>query len=410
MNQRTTEAQCLETIGYFANELVQKRGVKLDAVVWDDGWDNFHSLWDFHSNFPNGFRDLDQVAKPFGIAQGVWMSPNGGYATAKETRIAYGQPLGYETNHNGYAMGGPKYKEAFRDSCLRMISDNGVTFFKFDGMGEGGTGTQEMDGASGILSNDIQAILELSRELHETEPDVYVSATAGTWASPFWLLYVDNIWRQGSDSGHHGAGDSRQQWITYRDMYCYRRVKQAGPLYPHNAVMLHGILLGDREGRAPAGMAFSEKSVADEIWSFFASGTGLQELYVSPNVPTDTMLDHIGDAAKWARANEHVLVDAHWVGGDPGKGEVYGRASWQSGIGVISLRNPSDKTQTYTFTPQKIFELTKSENCAMTICAAYPQGRQIQNGAVNCDACISIELQALETVVMNVSQDPITNG
>ena len=186
---------------------------------------------------------------------------------------------------------------------------------------------------------------------------MYVSATCGTWASPFWLLFVDSIWRQGMDSGHHGAGDTRQQWMTYRDMFCYERVVQVGPLYPLNSLMLHGIMIGDRPNRAPSGLAFDEKSVADEVWSFFGSGTCLQELYVSPDVPTDSMLDELAAAARWARANEDVLVDTHWIGGNPGKGEVYGWAAWRPGKGILVLRNPAEKPQTYAFALQDALEL-----------------------------------------------------
>ena len=42
----------------FGRELVRGRGVKLDAFVWDDGWDDFNSLWGFHKGFPDGFKKL----------------------------------------------------------------------------------------------------------------------------------------------------------------------------------------------------------------------------------------------------------------------------------------------------------------------------------------------------------------
>ncbi len=33
-------------------------------------------------------------------------------------------------------------------------------------------------------------------------------------------------------------------------------------------------------------------------------------------------------SATWSLANAEVLVDTHWIGGDPAKLEVYGYASW----------------------------------------------------------------------------------
>ena len=111
---------------------------------------------------------------------------------------------------------------------------------------------------------------------------------------------VGLAWRQGGDTGFYGKGDTRQQWITYRDMYCHDRIVQLGPLYPLNSLMLHGPCISDR--RNPSRMVRNEKSVADEIWSFFGSGTNLQELYITPHVLTSTMWDELAAAAKASSA------------------------------------------------------------------------------------------------------------
>ena len=314
-NNHMTEAECLATIEFFGRELVTKRGAKMDAFVWDDGWDDFNSLWGFHEDFPDGFKNLKKAGAKYGVAQGVWMSPWGGYGEPKQKRVAYGDAQGYETNRNGFSMAGTKYRTAFQEVCLSMMRDHGVVFFKFDGMGGGG-GT----GADGELADDVDAVLNLTRQLRREDPDLFISATVGTWASPFWTLYVDSVWRQGGDTGFHGPGNGRQQWITYRDMYCYRCVVQWGPLYPLNSLMLHGPCIGDRTN--PARMDRDEKSIADEIWTFFGSGTNLQELYINPNLLTPTMWDELASAAKWSRARCDILVDTHWVGGDPGLGDV----------------------------------------------------------------------------------------
>jgi hypothetical protein len=352
--ERTNEAECLETIEHFGRELVRKRGVTLDAFVWDDGWDDHHSLWGFHKGFPNGFKKLKRAAGQYGAGQGVWMSPWGGYASAKARRIAFGSTQGYETNSCGFAMAGPLYGKAFEKVCLQMLREQGVSFFKFDGMGGGILAS----GAEAELADDIDAVLGLTVTLRRQTPDVFISATVGTWPSPFWTLYADSIWRQGDDSGKFGKGDTRQQWITYRDKLCYERIVRAGPLYPLNALMLGGILVGNRPGRAPAGFVLDEKSLADEIWSFFGSGACLQELYIDPAILTSAMWDTLAAAAKWSRANADVLVDTHWLGGDPGKAEVYGWAAWAPRKGIVVLRNPDDQPKAFALDVGKAFELS----------------------------------------------------
>jgi hypothetical protein len=393
-----TEAECLATIEHIGRELITKRGVKMDAFVWDDGWDNFNSLWGFHKDFPDGFKKLKAAGDRYGAAQGVWMSPWGGYGAPKQKRIAYGKAQGYETNPGGFSMAGPEYRAAFRDVCLKMMRENGVKFFKFDGMGAGNSG-----GADSEHANDVDAVLELTRELRREDPDVFISATVGTWASPFWVLYADSIWRQGGDTGFHGQGNERQKWITYRDMFCYRSVVRLGPLYPLNSLMLHGVCIGDRTN--PAKMDRDEKSVADEIWTFFGSGTDLQELYISPELLTATMWDELAAAAKWSRTNTDVLVDTHWIGGDPGLGDVYGWASWQPRGGIVVLRNPSDKPATYNLEPARDFELPDAHLTDYQLKAVRPKQRVGSLKAVAIEP-LRVELQPFEVLVFEATTVP----
>jgi len=394
--ERIRESECLEAIEIYGRELVRKRGVKMDAFVWDDGWDDFNSLWGFHKGFPDGFKKLNAAAGKYGAGQGVWMSPWGGYAGAKKKRIAFGKSQGYETNASGYSMAGAKYQKAFREVCLNMMRDNGVIFFKFDGMGGG----NEVTGAGVGMADDIDAVLELTRALRREKPEVFISATVGTWASPFWTFYADSIWRQGGDTGFYGKGDTRQQWITYRDKFCYERIVQLGPLYPLNSLMLHGPCISDR--RSSAKMVRNEKSVADEIWSFFGSGTNLQELYIKAKLLTEGMWDELAAAAKWSRANSDVLVDTHWIGGDPGKAEVYGWASWRPGKGILVLRNPSDKPQEFSITPKAALELPEGVKDKMTLNAIYTRRRKLTAGVLGIRQGVNLTLQPFEVVVMEL--------
>ena len=62
-------------------------------------------------------------------------------------------------------------------------------------------------------------------------------------------------------------------------------------------------------------------------------------------------------AANWSRRNALTLADTHWIGGDPAKLEVYGWASWSTEKGILTLRNPSDKPQTFSLDVRDAFEL-----------------------------------------------------
>ena len=345
-----SEDESLDRIKTFGDSLINKRKIPLKAFLLDDGWDDHRTLWRFHEDFPNGFDLVKRSADSYNSSIGVWLSPFGGYGEAKRQRIEYGkkQDPPFETNERGFSMAGPVYYERFRDVTFDFIRKYDVTMFKFDGLGTGSD-------AEDIYKKDVEAFLNLMRDLQTLKPEIYISITTGTWPSVHWLQYGDNIWRGGMDTHMTGEGSLRQQWITYRDADVYENVVKRGPLFPLNSLMLCGICIAD-EGN-PGTFEMNDKDIADEIWSFFATGTNLQELYINPHKLNTKNWDCLADAAKWAKENESVLVDTHWVGGDPGKGEVYGYASWSEEKGILSLRNPSNVEQTYKVVISEVFDL-----------------------------------------------------
>ena len=346
---RYTEAQVLDRIHALGEELVRQREVKMDSFLFDDGWDNTHSVWGFNPGLPDGFTKIRQAAQNYGFGIGVWLSPWGGYGEAKKERIAAGEKAGFETVNGGFALSGPRYYERFGQTCLMMIEKYGVNQFKFDG-----TGNVSTVFPGSLFDSDFSAAIHLIGRLREQEPNVFINLTTGTWPSPFWLRYADSIWRGGDDHSFDGVGSWRQKWVTYRDEQVYKNIVSAGPLFPLNSLMLHGIIYGDRAHHLdtdPGG------DFTDEVHSYFGSGTQLQELYITPSLLSKHDWDVLAESARWSRANAQVLKDTHWIGGDPAKLQVYGWASWTPAKGIVVLRNPSDHTQTYALDVGKAFEL-----------------------------------------------------
>ena len=343
------ESAALNVIDAFGAELTKKRGIQLSSFLFDDGWDDSATLWKFNSGFPNGFTKLRAAAVQYGAAPGIWMSPWGGYGKAREERLAAGEAAGYEVASNGFALSGPKYYRLFRDTCLEMIHNFGVNHFKFDG-----TGNANRTVPGSEFDSDFDAAINLIRELRAAQPDLYVNLTTGTSPSPFWLLNADSIWRGGADHSFAGVGPTRERWITYRDAATYENVVLAGPLYPLNSLMLHGIIYAKH---ARALDSDPNGDFKNEVRSYFGTGTQLQEMYVTPALLSPSDWDTLAEAAKWSRDNADVLVDTHWIGGDPNQLEIYGWASWIPNKGILVLRNPSDKVQSFPLDIGKEFEL-----------------------------------------------------
>ena len=343
------QAQVLDRVHAFGTELKEKRGVTMDSFLFDDGWDDPKNLWHFNPGFPDGLTTFAEAASKYGIAPGIWMSPWGGYGKPRQERIQYGKQHGFEINREGFELSGPHYYQYFHDACLEMIRKYGVNQFKFDGTGNV---NEVIPGSQ--FDSDFAAAISLIEDLRAAKPDIYINLTTGTHPSPFWLRYADSIWRGGDDHSFAGVGSWRQKWITYRDAETYKYVVQAGPLYPLNSLMLHGLIYAryaEHLGDDP------DNDFESEIHDYFGTGTQLQEMYITPLLLTKKNWDTLAEAAKWSRDNAAVLRDTHWIGGDPAKLEVYGWASWSPQKAILVLRNPSDRGQSFSVDVGRAFEV-----------------------------------------------------
>ncbi len=284
------ETGALDRINTFGRELHEKRGVTLDSYLFDDGWDDHASLWSFNKGFPNGFTPVRDAANKYGAAPGIWMSPWGGYDGPKNERIQFGKEQGFEIVDNGFALSGPKYYARFRDVCMEMIRKYGVNQFKFDG-----TGNADSVFPGSSFDSDFSAAIHLIGELREVKPDIYINLTTGTYPSPFWLLYADSIWRGGDDDNVTGVGPYRERWITYRDADTYDRIVKAGPLYPLNSLMLHGLIYAQRHKELSKD---PNNDFRNEVRDYFGNGTQLQEMYITPLLLTRCKLGRSGRGGK----------------------------------------------------------------------------------------------------------------
>ena len=363
----------LETVAAFTGELVSKRGVPVASYLADDGWDDpARGLWvENLTKFPDGFKGLAaKMAKmgKEGARLGVWISPLGGYGGDQE-RTGQARRMGLIPADGSLDLAHPAYRKWFQERCLHLMREDGVNAFKWDRAGAG-------------VSPHFMALLEVAGVLRRENPDLFINVTVGTWPSPFWLNHVDCTWRDGSaDVGWSGKGNdpnnegcNRERWLTFRDGECHRLFVAASPLYPLNSCMHHGIVHG-REFQGGSIGKVNPPDLKNEARSYFANGAMLQELYLTPSLMTPDAWDRVAESAKWAHANADVLLDSHWVGGDPFKLEVYGYAAWNRRKGTLMLRNPDDRPQTLTLDAAAAFELPAGAPAEYRLTSPYRDQR-----------------------------------
>ena len=234
----------------------------LDAFVWDDGWDDFNSLWAFHDGFPervSGSSGAGALRRRPGRLDVALGRLRRGQAEAPRLR----QGPGIRNQRRGFSMAGPKYA-AFRDVCLKMMRDHGVVFFKFDGMGAGpGTGAKPSRPTMWTPSQpdrDLRGRIPRSssvprsargpvRSGHSMPIRSGVRAATPVFMAGRYPPTVDHLSRHVLLSKRRTIGAALSAQLA----------DAARPF------------IGERTN--PAKMTRDEKSVADEVWSFFGSGT-----------------------------------------------------------------------------------------------------------------------------------------
>jgi hypothetical protein len=198
--------------------------------------------------------------------------------------------------------------------------------------------------------------------------------------------------------GFAGPGSKQQQWLTYRDQEVYRNIVNKGPFFPLNALMTQGVAYS-RLGMA-GDLTFNSAGFKDDVRAFFGSGTSLQELYIQPGKLTPADWQVLAEAARWSRQNADVLVDTHWLGGDPSKGEVYGYASWSPRKAIIMLRNPNAQPRDFSLEISKAFELPAAapRNYMFSSPWAEDAAKPVINAKA--DSPVQITLQAFEVLIL----------
>ena len=403
--KRTSEKIWRGILQHWERELFQKRKTSLDAFVIDDGWDDFDSLWDFHAGFPNGFAAISRSASKMKAGVGTWLGPVGGYGKSKAQRLAYWNRKHPSNRINNFELSNREYFDAFVGRCRDMIRKYDMRYFKFDGIST----HFHSKGPAGL--EDAEGIIEVAKALRREREDIFINATVGTWASPFWYHYVDSVWRQENDFDQMGTmGDARDKWITYRDRLVYNVFVQGMPFFPINSIMTHGLII-TRNG-PPRVMSKEPQNCIKEMRAAFGSGSGLQEVYVDSDLmdqENGRLWDELAACIAWIRRNEDVLPDVHWVGGNPwdnADGNIYGWAAWNKKKCTLTLRNSSNREKTLQVTLREVFDVPAHLKGSITLRSSFADQRELSgivNEMVDVDKTLSITLKPMEVIVMEGS-------
>lgn len=349
-----------------------QHGVRpLDSYVVDDGWnaygpwqkENTAKFWSFNSKFPDGLSTPVKLVHQLASNFGLWLGPRGGYNYFDEfARFLEKNGNGKLNIHSQDICTNHKvYLEKLKDFFLDCEKKYDLNYWKLDGFM---VTPPQPDPKGNYISGGYKGmyyvtehwerwidIFKAMRDARGADRDnLWINLTCYMNPSPWFLQWANSVWIQNSgdmgrlDVGRKAAVD---ELLSYRDGRYFDFVKTRAFQFPLSHIYNHDPIYGNA-GNLQGTM--NDDDFRTYLMMMATRGTAFWELYYSYNMMNEGHKWLINaETLQWIRDNYQILRHAKLIGQTPVKGTPYGYSAWAGNEGVISVRNPSDKSQSFTF-------------------------------------------------------------
>jgi len=404
MNQTNVERM----VEKVHTNMTVNNGIKVDGFVLDDGWDVYKSDWVLRQpQFPNGLKPIADKLAVDGTKLGVWFGPIGGYSF-RMPRISWMMDHGYEGINREYeycaaflCVGGTNYSKMFNSRIQDMITTHGVRYFKWDGM-IFNCNEPDHGHRTGLYAtvSTLEEFGKICNNARKTAPDVYLNITTGSWLSPWWLNYANQIWMDGSDYAFANVPSltKRDNAITYRDFVLFDDLKNKDLWFPTSNLMTHGFIKGKLDHVGSNNEPLDK--LTDDAMLYVARGVSMYELYISPDILEEKEWSAVAGALRWARDRYPILRRTEMVGGNPTMAEPYGYAHFVDSKGIVAMRNPDAKSQMATIELSPELGLNRFAS-SLVVEQVYPC-RYVFPNLYSAGATIPVDLNGFETAIYEV--------
>ena len=345
-----------------------KAGLRpLDCYVVDDGWTEYERplFWQFNDKFKNGFEEEAELTKSLGSTFGVWFGPRGGYTsqTVKYARLL--EKIGYHLNRRSQDIctADKKYISDLCDRMCEFCDKFNVSYFKIDGFAKktckGKNHNHPVAVGKGYAFYTFlwEEWIKGFEKIRKVKPDVCLNITSYVHCSAWFLKWADYVWmNNASDMGYAGKGDDLSMCLNYRDgkyrdFYEKRQLQfPAAHLYNHEpCYALKNYNTSRPFDKDKKNITYTDEEFFLYLKCCMMRGSGLAELYFSPDMMDGRKWEIATEVLEWAEKNFDVLSASQFFGGRPEKGEVYGYYAVRGDRYAIEIRNSGDKEKDYRF-------------------------------------------------------------
>ncbi|WP_430973758.1 NPCBM/NEW2 domain-containing protein [Sunxiuqinia rutila] len=406
-----TEKKSLDMLELMSEKLIKPYNVRFDTYTFDDGWDDKKTLWDIRKDrFPNGFHSVKNKLQKEKLHLGLWLSPSSGYDHGPWL-VKQGYPQN-GTRGKFICQSDPRYAHNLSEKINTLINDYDIRFFKYDGICFN-CDAENHNHLPGDYSKEanVDALIELLKDVRTANPDVYIDLTCGMWLSPWWLQYSSSVWGELYDgppepivpTPYKGYGR-----ITTRDAMILKRDSE-NPGFPMSAMENLGVFTPYYE------------TMYDEVMAVMGRGSRLLTFYLDPYelLKTEKDWEFLAKAIKWAQENDTILINTKILSGNPLNKEPYGYAHFKNNRGIIVVYNPFIAPKEFSITLNEesgwqnntSIDLTKQDFNARVV---YPYNQVLQTD-IKYNNTIDINLEGHEMLIVHIesgidSQPILTGG
>lgn len=390
----------------------------LDCYVVDDGWNDYQKdFWCFNSKFSNELYPSSALTKAFGSNFGLWLGPRGGYTT---DTVKFAKRI--ENSGNGYLnkksldvdVGSDKYIRKTADFMLDCQKRFDLRYWKLDGFILKSCTSKNHDHITGGYENMYyysevweKWIDVFDRLQKESKDGVFINLTSYAPPSPWFLQWVNSVWMQVSndmgtiDKGADGkklSACKKDKMLSYRDerYYDFSRVRKF--CFPQSRLYNHDPIYANE-----AKVSMSDEEFREYLFSMAARGNAFWEFYYSFNMMSEEKWRINNSVLLFIEENLPLLKNSVMFGGRPALGQVYGYGCFSDDEGIVMLRNPDSKEQSYVLSLNHSIGAEKSLQNVKAV-DILPYSENGEYGKFSFADTLNVHLAAYRTKIIHFSK------
>jgi len=332
-----------------------KRGLVTHFLL-DAGWQNTASLYRPQDTLGGpadaGLIGLADEIRAEGFRFGLWFTLNGPIGIDINWARAAGFRVSNRGAGAGYASVGGKlsyvcltdrnWEEQLARRLEQLIASAGVDFMKGDWDNDA-VEDPALDDALVPTPEHLReaianAMIRIYGRMHGARPGF--GLRGAWWPSPWWLAHVDNTHLPNSgdmESTDLPSLTQRDAGLTSRDAVFYHVMRRCRTPVGFDVLVPHEFAHSRRNP-----VADTATSWINNLIMWLGRGNHYLQIYAAPYDIHGDRAWALREALEWFRAHEDLLWKAptRMVGGDPGRGGVYGYLHDDGGRQLLVVRNP----------------------------------------------------------------------